>query len=251
MLRNALLAASAVACMTAGVTVAAPTAAAAQTVYCTNCASQWTQLKQQADQALQLARQAEQLKVQLDSYNQMVQDGLALPEHLFGDVARDIAAVNQVFDQARGIAYSASNLDQQFAQRYGSLDSYQQAGVGSAQLQDKYRQWNAESSDAVRQTMRALGVQNQGMATEQELLRRLQSQARSAEGQMQTLAVGNELAAESIAQTQKLRQLTMLQIQLQAQAMQIEADRDAVSAARAREFFGTDGVPPAYSGQTY
>lgn len=250
MLRKVLLAASAVACLASGV-AAVPTTAAAQTVYCTNCSDRFTQLKQQADQALQLARQAEQLQTQIRAYEQQMRDGLALPEHLFGDVARDIAAVNQVFQQAQGLAYTAANLDQEFAQRYGSFDSYNQAGVGAAQLQDKYRQWNAESSDAVLQTMRALGVQSQGMAGEQELLRRLQMQARSAQGHQQTLAVGNELAAENVAQMQRLRQLLMMQVQLQAQAMQIEADRDAVSAARNREFFGTTGAPPAYTGETY
>lgn len=249
MLRKVLLLGAAAAVLASGAIV--PTQADAQTVYCTNCSDRLTQLKQQADQALQLARQAEQLQTQLRSYEQQVRDGLSLPQHLFGDVARDIAAVNQVFQQAKGLAYTASNLDEIFAQRYGSFDSYKQAGVGAAQLQDKYRQWNAESSSTVLQTMRALGVQSQGMASEQDLLRQLQSQARSAQGHQQTLAVGNELAAENVAQMQRLRQLLMLQVQLQAQALQIEADREAVSAARNREFFGTTGTPPTYTGETY
>lgn len=250
MLRKFLLAASAVALIATGVT-GAPSVATAQTVYCTNCSDRFTQLKQQADQALQLARQAEQLQTQLRQYEQMLQDGLGLPEQLFGDVARDIAAVNQTFEQARGLAYTAANLDQEFARRYGSFDTYNQSGMGAADLQNKYRQWNAESSDAVLQTMRALGIQSQGMASEQELLRRLQSQARSSQGHQQTLQVGNELAAENVAQMQRLRQLLMMQVQLQAQAMQIEADRDAVSAARNREFFGTSPSEPTYTGETY
>lgn len=249
MLRNVLMAATAAVCLVVGSGATTPTAATAQVVYCSNCANQVTQWQQQADQALQLVRQAEQLKVQLDSYNRMIQDGLSLPEHLFGDLVRDITAVNDVFEQAKGLAYTSANLDEQFAARYGSLDSYQQSGMNGAQMQDKYRQWNTEANDSVLQTMRALGIQNRGMASEQDLLRRLQTQARSAQGHQQTLAVANELAAESIAQTQKLRQLTMMSVQLQAQALQLEADRQAAGAARDREFFTPRA--PDYTGQTY
>lgn len=249
MLRKALMSATAAVCLVIGSGAAAPTVAKADIVYCTNCASQVTQIKQQADQALQLLRQAEQLKTQIDTYNRMMQDGLNLPEHLFGDLVRDIQSVNQIFDQAKGLAYTASNLDEAFKSRYGSLESYQQSGMSGAQMQDKYRQWNTEANDSVLQTMRALGAQNRGMATEHDLLRRLQAQARSAEGHQQTLAVANELAAESIAQTQKLRQLTMMSVQLQAQTLQIESDRQAASAARDEEFFGPRA--PTYTGQTY
>ena len=250
MRRKAWLATVAVAGMiAAGLTATAPAVATAQTVYCTNCSDRFTQIKQQADQALQLARQAEQLQVQLRSYEQMMQDGLALPDRMFGDVARDIASINNLMEQAQGLAYTATNLDQEFARRYGSFDSYRQGGVSDSQLQDKYRQWSQEANSSVLTAMRSLGVQSQQMNSEAALLRQLQSRAGSARGQMEAIQVGNELAAESIAQTQKLRQLLMAQTQLQAQQMQIEADRNAVGEARARQFF--TGAQPTYSGNTY
>lgn len=229
--------------------LAAPTAATAQTVYCTNCASQWTQLRQQADQALQLLRQAEQLQVQMQSYEQMMKDGLELPSNLFGDVARDLNSINSLIERGQSLAYTASNLDEQFAQRYGSFEGYRQAGVSDAQLQDKYRQWSEDSRSSVLTTLQALGVQSRDMNSEAALLRQLQARAGNAQGQMQAISVGNELAAENIAQMQRLRQLLMLQVQLQAQAIQTDADRDAVGAARAAEFFRSSG--PTYTGSTY
>ncbi|KIC55878.1 hypothetical protein RM53_14245 [Brevundimonas nasdae] len=66
---------------------------------------------------------------------------------------------------------------------------------------------------------------------------------------MQAIQVGNELAAESVAQMQRLRQLLMTQTQLQAQQMQLEADRNAVGDARARQFFSRG--ESTYSGSTY
>jgi P-type conjugative transfer protein TrbJ len=250
MQRKSLLAAAvAVGVIFGAVGVVSPTPATAQTVYCTNCASQWTQLKQQADQALQLVRQAEQLQVQMQSYEQMMKDGLELPSSLFGDVARDLSAINGVMERAQGLAYTASNLDEQFAQRYGSFEGYRQSGVSDAQLQDKYRQWSQESRSSVLTTMQALGAQSRDMSNEAAMLRQLQTRAGNAQGQMQAISVGNELAAESIAQMQRLRQLVMMQTQLQAQAMQLDADRDAIGAARAAEFFRSSG--PDYAGNTY
>lgn len=235
--------------ISAGVSAIAPATATAQTVYCTNCASQLTQLKQQADSALSLVRQAEQLSTQLKQYEQALQDGLALPDQMFGDVARDLASINRLVEQGQGLAYTAANLDQAFAQRYGSFDSYSQSGVSNAQLQDKYRQWSQESNSSVLTALRSLGVQAQGMDAEAAMLRQLQARAGNARGQMQAVQVGNELAAESIAQMQRLRQLIMTQTSLQAQQMQIEADRNAVGDARSRAFFTP---PPAdYTGNTY
>ncbi|WP_052247814.1 MULTISPECIES: P-type conjugative transfer protein TrbJ [Brevundimonas] len=249
MRRNHLLAAVAAVSLTLTGVGSAPSAAVAQAVYCTNCASQVTQLKQQADQALSLLRQAEQLSTQLKQYEQALQDGLALPDQMFGDVARDLASINNLMDQAQGLAYTASNLDQAFADRYGSFESYRQNGVSDEQLQAKYRQWSDESNSSILTAMRALGLQSQGMDSEAAMLRQLQSRAGSARGQMQAIQVGNELAAESVAQMQRLRQLLMTQTQLQAQQMQLEADRNAVGDARARQFFSRG--ESTYSGSTY
>lgn len=247
MLRKTFLAVALATVAVPAIGVVSP--ASAQAVYCSNCATQWTQLAQQADQARQLLNQVQQLSVQMDSYRQMMKDGLELPSAVFGDVARDLASINNVIESAQGLAYTASNLDEQFAQRYGSFEGYRQAGVSDAQLQNKYRQWSEESNSSVLTTMRALGVQSASMNSEAALLRQLQARAGNAQGQMQAVQVGNELAAEGIAQMQRLRQLLMLQTQLQAQAMQVDADRDAVGAARARAFFA--GSNPAYTGRTY
>lgn len=230
--------------------VAAPTPATAQmAVVCGNCSNMFTQLLQQAAQAEQLVQQIEQLRVQVQSYDQMMKDGRELSSDMFGDVARDLTAINRLVEQGQGLAYTASNLDALFEQRYGSFEGYREAGVSDAQLRDKYSQWSSDSRSSVLTTLRALGVQASDMDSEAALLRQLTRRAGSAEGQMQAIQVGNEMAAESIAQMQRLRQLIMLQTQLQAQAMQLDADRDAVGAARAAEFFRSSG--PTYAGNTY
>lgn len=234
--------------VTAGAAVI-PTAASAQTVYCTNCASQLTQLKQQADQALQLVRQAEQLQTQISSYQNMLQNTARLPEHIFGDAMRDINQLKSIYDQAKGLVYTASNLDEQFAARYGNFDSYKQAGISDARLQEKYRQWSNESNDSVLTTMRGLGLHERQLRDDAATLQRLQQHASSADGQMQALSAGNEYAAFTAGQMQRLHQLVMMQVNMQASALQIEADRNAVGAARAREFFS--GSTPTYSGNTY
>lgn len=244
--KSALAAAVAVAALCQ---ISTPNVAQAQTVYCTNCASQWTQVLQQAQQAQQLTNQISQLATQVQQYQQMLKDGLALPDQVFGQAMRDIGQINNLIEQSKGLAYTAANLDEQFKQRYGNLDSYMQSGMSQQQLQQKYRQWSDETNSTAQTAMRALGAHASSMQNDQAFLQRMQSRAGSAQGQMQAISVGNELAIEGLAQMQKLQQLVMMQVQMQAQVMQTEEDRRAVNEASARTFFGS--YNPQYTGNTY
>ena len=62
-------------------------------------------------------------------------------------------------------------------------------------------------------------------------MRQLESMGNTAQGRMQAAQVGNQLAAQAVRQTQKLRQLQMMQIQMQANYYAQQQDRQAMQAA--------------------
>ena len=218
-------------------------------VVCTNCSNVTTQLLQQAQQAEQLINQAAQLQQQIQSYANMVQNTASLPAKVIGDVKSNIDRVRNIYSQAKGLAYTASNLSDQFTSRYKSLDSYLASGMSSSNMKDKYRQWSDETNDSVLNTMKALNAQADGMDDEYALLDQLKGQLDSADGQKEALDVANELSMESVHQTMRLRELIMQQVQMQAQAMQTAADKEATDRARAATYFKPSEAE--YKGETF
>jgi P-type conjugative transfer protein TrbJ len=242
---------AALATLSLGLTAAGPAAAqfGGGVVVCTNCSNVATQAVQHGLQVEQLAQQAADLAQQVQMYQNMLQNTAALPEHIFGDAMADIQKITGIINEAKGLAFTASNLEEAFNARYGTFESYSDAGITREGMRDKYEAWSADTNDSVLNTLRAVGAQADGFADEAEIMQRLQAQASSAEGQMQALSVGNALGVQAVAQTQKLRQLVMLQLQMQARALQGQQDREAAELARALTYF--EQADYTYSGKTY
>lgn len=233
----------------ASIGIGAPARAKAQTVFCTNCSNVATQLLQQAAQAEQLVNQALQYQKQIESYINQVQNTLSLPATIIGDVKRDIDKVRGVFEKAKGLAYTVSNMDEQFLARYKSVDAYLASGMSRASMSDKYKQWSSETNDSVLNSMKALKAHSDGVTDEYDLIEDLKGQVESADGQKQALDAANQLALEGLQQSIKLRELIALQIQLSAQDMQIAQDKEAAALARAVDTYKP--FTDAYAGKAY
>lgn len=214
---------------------------AQQAVYCTNCGTEWTQLANKLSMAKQLAQQATQIQHQLQQLQNMTQNTQGVSQHLWGNAVTDIQKLNSIMQQSKALAFSASNLDSQFSQRYQGYNTYASKQMSSKNWQDKYNQWSQESSDNARYALKAANTQNTAMQSENNLMQRLQSMSQSTQGRMEAMQIANMMAAQNIEQVQKLRQLVMTQLQMQANYYQIQQDKDdAIQAARARFYRPTN-----------
>ena len=207
-------------------------AQAADAVMCVNCSSEVTQLASKLTMLKQLSTQAQQLQAQLNQYQNMVTNTKGISNQLWGNALGDLQKVNSLIQQSRALAYSAKNLDTQFAQRYQGYKNYVAGRMNSA---DKYSQWSQEGSDNALYALKAAGAQNASLQNENALMAQIQSMAGSASGRMQALQLGNMMASQNIQQIQKLRQLVMTQIQIEANYYQMQQDKaDAMQAEHQR-----------------
>jgi P-type conjugative transfer protein TrbJ len=223
----------------------------ADAVFCTNCGTEWTQLMNKAMMVKQLANQAQQLKAEIGQYQDMLTNSKTIPSQLWGRAMQDFQQLTNVMQRSRAIAYSASNLDGQFASRYGSYNSYLSRKMGNNDWQNKYAQWSREGTDNTLYAMKGLGVQAAQMQDDQALMQRLQSMASSAEGRMQAIQVGNMMAAQNVDQVMKLRQLMMMQLQMQANYMAVQQDQDAARQASREKLYKTWKDTPNNNGKGY
>lgn len=205
-----------------------------------------------AQMTQQVAQQARQLQQQIQQYQNMVVNTATLPAQQWGQTMQAINQVNSLLQQAQSLSYQSGNIEQQIRSRYQGYGSYANNGMTSADMAAKYRQWSDETNSSLSATMRALGLQNSQMADEDALMRQLEGMGNTAQGRMQAMQVGNQLAAQAVRQTQKLRQLQMMQMQMQASYYAQQQDRQAAQAAAAsRAFNHTNQSTTGGQGFTY
>lgn len=207
--------------------VTAPPAHAQLATVCVNCSNIFEQFMQYAEELDTAISTANTYANQIKQYENMVQQGMTLPNAAFSNAMQDIRGLNALVAQGRNIAYSASNLQSQFKQAFPDFKSYLKQGVTWQDAQTQYAKWNDQTTDASLAALKAAGYQMNEIThgDEASIINALQQQSNGAGGRMQAIQAGNAIAVEQVKQLQKLRQLMATQMQLQA---------DTVAAAQGR-----------------
>jgi len=214
-----------------------PGPAQAITVYCTNCSTVFSQATQVAKEIETAINTAEQLRTQIQQYENMVTQGLALPSSMFNRITGDIQRVQQLYQQSKALSGNLSNFDQRFRQQFGDYDRYlSQVGQSPTYMQDNYKRWNEQGSDAMRVAMQSAGMNVSAIASEDAMLSQLVARSQNAQGRMQAIQAGNEIAAQQVQQMQKLRQMLNDSVQSQSMWYAQNIERQAVDDAFVQTF---------------
>jgi P-type conjugative transfer protein TrbJ len=215
----------------------AATPVGAQTVFCTNCGTELTQLANNLQLVDQLARQTTLVQQSLQQLDAMLLNTKGLDSQVWGNTIAEIRRVNALLAQAKSLSYAGAGLDAAFAKKYADYNAYAARTLGEGDLTAKYQQWSEDTNASVLSTLKAAGLTAEQIEGEEDAyLRSLEALAQTAEGRMQAAQVGNQIAMAAARQTQKLRQIALMQTQLLANAIQRQSDREAIEAARWRNF---------------
>jgi type IV secretion system protein TrbJ len=213
-------------------------------------ASEWTQLLNNAElvhlsgqsaqqiqhQVTQIGQMAEQIQNQLRIYENMLQNTALLPEHVWGQVEADLKQLERLISQGEGIAFSMGNIETALKQRFGSFS-------------DSYQVWSDTNRETIAATLRAAGLTSEQFGSEEATMAQLRNLSEGAIGQMQALQIGHDIAAQQVAQAQKLRGLVSQQVAMMATWYQSEQATKDLAQARREEFFNSVS-PPTSGGQT-
>ena len=217
--------------------VAAPPPAHAITVYCTNCSTVFSQATQVAKEIETAINTAQQLQTQIQQYQNMVTQGLSLPSSMFNRITGDFQRIQQLYQQSKALAGNVANFDQQFRNQFGDYNRYlSQVGQNPTYMQDNYKRWNEQGSDAMRVAMQAAGMNVSAIADEDAMMAQLVARSQNAQGRMQAIQAGNEIAAQQVQQLQKLRQLLNDSVQSQSMWYAQNIERQAVDDAFRQKF---------------
>ena len=229
----------------------------------TGQATEWTQLlnntelialtgqsaEQIQNQVTQITQLAEQIQNQLNIYQNMLQNTAQLPSRIWGQVENDLNQLRNLVGQGQGIAFSMGNLDDVLQSRFQSFGDFKTGLASGETFSSNYQQWSDTNRDTIASTLRAAGLTSEQFASEEATMSQLRSMSQSAVGQMQALQAGHQIAAQQVAQAQKLRGLVSQQITMMGAWYQSEQAAKDLAQNRREAFFNST-APSTSGGQT-
>ena len=212
--------------------------APAYAIYCSNCSTFYQQMFEYAEAVNTQLNTAQQLATQIQQYQNMVTQGLSLPNSMFGSIAADLQSVANIYTKSQALGRQIQNMDSQFNTQFPGFESYLNQAANSAEVpaRDRYQKWSAQGRDNVKAAMEAANLNTGTFESEDAQLARMVSRSQSAAGRMQAIQAGNEIASQNVQQLQKLRDLVATQINMQGNYMAQQGDRRAASEAAEQQF---------------
>nr|WP_172691405.1 P-type conjugative transfer protein TrbJ [Agrobacterium genomosp. 6]ASK40840.1 P-type conjugative transfer protein TrbJ [Agrobacterium genomosp. 6] len=217
----------------------------------TGQATEWTQLanntelislvgksaEQVNNQITQISQLAEQIQNQLNIYKNMLQNTAQLPNHVWGQVESDLKNLQTVVNQGQGVAFSMGNVDDVLKQRFQSFADMKSNLPDGASFSTTYQSWSDTNRDTIAGTLKAANLTAEQFSSEESTMSELRSMSETADGQMKALQVGHEIAAQQVAQMQKLRGLVSQQMTMMGTWFQSEQAQKDLAQARREQFF--------------
>lgn len=201
------------------------------------------------NQITQISQLAQQIQNQLKIYENMRQNTAQLPAHVWGQVESDLKQLQNVVNRGQGMAFSMGNIDDVLKQRFQSYAQFKANLPNDASFASTYQTWSMTNRDTISSTLQAAGLTSQQFATENSTMAQLKTASQSADGQMKALQVGHEIAAQEVAQMQKLRGLISQQTAMMGTWFQSSQASKDLSQARREQFFNAT-APATSGGQT-
>jgi P-type conjugative transfer protein TrbJ len=193
------------------------------------------QTSEMYDQTVKLR---DQLRRQTDMVNDMKTQGKKLTAHEWGTTQSDLQRLAQIVREGEAIAYSSANVDALYREKYKGYSNYAREKNGTSQTySDQYSDWSRSNMDSIVGSMKAAGLQQDQFANEEQTMQKLRQMGQTAQGRMEAIQVGNQIAAQQVGQLQKLRSLLMSQMQMQASYMAFQSNQKDSETAKNRKFF--------------
>jgi P-type conjugative transfer protein TrbJ len=205
--------------------------------------------EQIANQVQQIGNQIQMIENQISIYENMLQNTLSLPSHVWGQVESDLMQLQSLVQQGQSIAFSMGNADDVLRQRFESFADFKSGLANGQTFSSSYQDWSDTNRDTIGATLRAAGLTADQFSSEESTMSQLRSMSQSSVGQMQALQVGHEIAAQQVAQAQKLRGLVSQQVTMMGTWYQSEQAAKDLAQNRREEFFNST-TPSTSGGQT-
>lgn len=202
------------------------------------------------------AKQVEQYRIQLQQYQNMLQNTAAPPSYIWDQAQTTMTQLDASINSLEHYRNQLGSVDNYLAKFpdtaaymnspcYSSTGCTQEQWAAIANSRTLANQSQKRANDAL---FRGLDMQQKNMVKDANTLQRLQRNAQNAQGQVEAIGYANQLASHASNQLLQIRGLLIAQQNVIAARNQALANREAQEAAAAAQLRrGTFNNPPAKS----
>jgi P-type conjugative transfer protein TrbJ len=219
-------------------------------VFCTNCATEPTQVSVKLMHDLEYAKQLLQYAIQVQQLADAFKNTLHGAPASLTSIAADLGMLAAVVQGGRALAWSLANDDVVFRETYPGYPSLGAVGPPppAGTYANRYAIWAQTSLDTTQGILRGAGFQGKLLATEQGVLGILRGlSAANLLNRNDAINLTGQLAAEQVAQLQKLRELQLEDMTSKAAYQGYQVQKDADMVATEQQFFGPTVINPGDS----
>jgi len=176
------------------------------------------------NQGTQIVQQVQQLQNELQMLQNMLLNTTPAGTVAWGDVQTALNSLGQAVQIGLSIPYTLGNVGSVFQSRFPGY-------VPPTDWPAEYDSWSTSVLDTLRGTLASAGLNVADAPSVQAALDRLRSANDAAQGRMEALQVGNQIASLQVEEVAKLRQLFAAQINAQNAYLGAQEAKAAGSAA--------------------
>lgn len=178
--------------------------AMADTVYCVNCGTEWTQITNRVQLASQYAKTAQQYATQLNQFQaQLLNMQLNPASTMSPEVQKLVYGIGDIMSSGQSIGGSMARIESNFSQKFKNP----LAGTFS----ENFRTWTTSSQDTLGAAMRSAGLMRDSYATDTAALAALYNKTQSSQGTVAAVQTLSEINVMQVQQMQKLQDLLATQ----------------------------------------
>ncbi len=204
----------------------------ANALVCVNCAtitqmatSNINQAQSYAEVVQQTLNQVKSLQNQVESINYQIQNLKNIDVHNWGDAKNQIDRLGRIARTGKAMAFSLVDLNEQWNSQFRGYEQWESEVQTNDMVTQQYREWGEMMQDT---SMSALSLANEMstvQAEDESTITALQNNSSSASGAMQVAQAGNEIAAQTTRQLQKMQTLLQADIQMTATSTALAEER--------------------------
>ena len=179
------------------------------------------------------------LKNQFKSYEMMLANIKKLPKTQWKEFETSLKDMKKALKFQNNVSYTASEWESNFKKTFKGFDSYYQKAMGGKKLIDfgkEYKTIHKQTNDTVHSALKALGVQDENMKTDEDTLQELEDLSQGSKGQLQAIQAANTIATQQIHSIKRLQKTMMTQVQLQAQYIAAQNEEKMILSAASKAF---------------
>jgi P-type conjugative transfer protein TrbJ len=175
---------------------------------------------------------------QLTALKQQIKN-LDPSQYQWSNAQQVINSLGQEMQQTQGLAYNASNMDQQFKSDFPGY-------VAPQDYSQQYQNNSATTLNTLNGVLQNLGMTASDFQNETTRMTFLQQQAQSAQGQTQAIQASSQIASELLSQVQLMHQTLIAQTNAQDAYYANQVQNDASAKAEQQKIIqaGSTTVPP-------